>query len=380
MYQQRPTDLASLFMKAQQIKNAESQNRLREQQMRDAESQNRLRELQMRDMEQKIDAQDRKRIEYIKQKQREQQIMDLRERASRPEITINRNNMMQQRAQQFGVPEEVAINDVSFNNEINQNINKQIQESPMMARQKLAQIAPKDPWLKARETSMRKDFSPALVEASNAFGYTPEEGLKNKYVQQFLRSAAQDKARGKSQFEIASGLRREFQGLKTIQNTELVAESLAKINNTSATGAGDLSLIFAYMKLLDPGSVVREREFANAQNTGSAYEKGWSLYNRILSGQRLAPSQRAMFKNEAKKLFSGQLSRYNSISNQYKKLASKNKLDPTDIVLNTGLINLASREVGLTQQPVENQETNMDAISDDISDDELRKIAESGQQ
>lgn len=32
------------------------------------------------------------------------------------------------------------------------------------------------------------------------------------------------------------------------------------------SAANDLAMIFAYMKMLDPGSVVREQEFANAQN------------------------------------------------------------------------------------------------------------------
>jgi hypothetical protein len=40
-------------------------------------------------------------------------------------------------------------------------------------------------------------------------------------------------------------------------------------NNETATAASDISLLFAYMKMLDPKSIVRESEFAMAQNMGS---------------------------------------------------------------------------------------------------------------
>ncbi len=67
--------------------------------------------------------------------------------------------------------------------------------------------------------------------------------------------------------------------------------------------AGDIALIFNYMKMLDPGSVVREGEFATAQNAGSVAQSVYNLYNRVLSGERLAKGQRDMFSKRAEKLF-----------------------------------------------------------------------------
>lgn len=68
------------------------------------------------------------------------------------------------------------------------------------------------------------------------------------------------------------------------------------------SAAGDLSLIFGYMKMLDPGSVVREGEFANAQNAAGVPERIANLYNNAMKGERLNPAQREQFVNEAKKL------------------------------------------------------------------------------
>lgn len=77
------------------------------------------------------------------------------------------------------------------------------------------------------------------------------------------------------------------------------------------SGAGDISLIFGYMKLLDPGSVVREGEFATAQNAGSIPESIIAAYNRALNGERLAPKVREDFVNQAKNLVASQQEIFN---------------------------------------------------------------------
>lgn len=65
------------------------------------------------------------------------------------------------------------------------------------------------------------------------------------------------------------------------------------------TAAGDLALIFSFMKMLDPGSVVREGEFATAQNAANVPGRVRNAYNRIVDGTRLNTEQRADFVNQA---------------------------------------------------------------------------------
>ena len=57
--------------------------------------------------------------------------------------------------------------------------------------------------------------------------------------------------------------------------------------------AGDLALIFNFMKVLDPGSTVREGEFATAQNSAGVPERIRNTANRVLRGERLGTAQRA---------------------------------------------------------------------------------------
>ena len=72
------------------------------------------------------------------------------------------------------------------------------------------------------------------------------------------------------------------------------------------SAAGDLALIFNYMKMLDPGSTVREGEFANAQNAGGAGARVVSAYNNLLNGQRLTQDQRVDFLSRAQSLYQAQ--------------------------------------------------------------------------
>jgi hypothetical protein len=79
-----------------------------------------------------------------------------------------------------------------------------------------------------------------------------------------------------------------------------------KIQAASATPQGDMSLIFGYMKLLDPGSTVREGEYANAEQTRGLPAGVVAAYNRALTGEKLADDQRKGFKSEADSLFKAQ--------------------------------------------------------------------------
>jgi len=87
-----------------------------------------------------------------------------------------------------------------------------------------------------------------------------------------------------------------------------VAYRKIKASSKKPSAAGDLALIFNFMKLLDPGSTVREGEFANAQNAGGAFNRVGALYNNVKSGQRLTEEQRADFLSQTEGLYESQMS------------------------------------------------------------------------
>lgn len=86
-----------------------------------------------------------------------------------------------------------------------------------------------------------------------------------------------------------------------------VKSAYGRVLSSEDNAVGDLSLIFGYMKMLDPGSVVREGEFATAQNAAGVPERIMNIYNKVASGQRLSPSQRDSFKGQAKGLYNSAL-------------------------------------------------------------------------
>jgi hypothetical protein len=127
-------------------------------------------------------------------------------------------------------------------------------------------------------------------------------------------------------------LRREFQGQQGYKDFQQVAAAYEKIKGTSPTGPGDMSLIFGYMKLLDPNSTVREGEYATAANAGSVPETLIARYNKVLKGELLAPELRAEFRNEAQKVYRAQKARFDATAKPYAEYAKKQGLDPGDVI------------------------------------------------
>lgn len=114
-----------------------------------------------------------------------------------------------------------------------------------------------------------------------------------------------------------------------------VRDSYARIqaSGKNPSPAGDLSLIFNYMKMLDPRSVVRESEFATAQNSAGVPEKIRRLYNKVISGERLGVGQRKDFMSRADSLFKKQSAQHKKREDVYRKLATDSDVDPKLVVI-----------------------------------------------
>ena len=105
-------------------------------------------------------------------------------------------------------------------------------------------------------------------------------------------------------------------------------ETAAK--NPSA--AGDIALVYGFMKVLDPTSVVREGEFATAQNAGGIPDTVRNLYNKALDGQRLGEKIRSDFLQQARNLVESQRVMSKDLIDRYTDVAKNYKLDPNQVV------------------------------------------------
>lgn len=177
--------------------------------------------------------------------------------------------------------------------------------------------------------TLRKATSEAIIKEAEA-KFAPEKfGLEINLTQSQIDQAkaarrASDAAAAKSGAEakraeaeanqIAAGIipadkRPEAEGKfrkeysDQTKGYQEVKSAYGRVLASDQTAAGDIALIFNYMKMLDPGSVVREGEFATAQNAGGVDAKVYNLYNQLMTGERLKPEQRKMFTKQAENLY-----------------------------------------------------------------------------
>jgi hypothetical protein len=143
----------------------------------------------------------------------------------------------------------------------------------------------------------------------------------------------------KASTEAVDALRKEFTSLPQVKDFQTVSAAYQKIRGGAKqdSAAGDLSLIFSYMKLLDPGSVVREGEFANAQNSAGVPDRIRAKYNQVLRGERLAPAQRQDFLQTADTIYKGQEKYIGAIESQFQNLAKARGLGADMATLNLRL-------------------------------------------
>ncbi len=108
------------------------------------------------------------------------------------------------------------------------------------------------------------------------------------------------------------------------------------------SAAGDLALIFNFMKILDPGSTVREGEFATAQNAAGVPERVSAFYNNIARGERMTVKQRTDFIDRASKLFKSASEQHKKTSEEFRKLSVRQGIDPKNVVFQRQLVEPAA--------------------------------------
>lgn len=135
-------------------------------------------------------------------------------------------------------------------------------------------------------------------------------------------------------------LRKEFNAEMT-RHTQ-IAPAFAKIKESAqlGTGQGDMGIIYGFMRMQDPGSTVREGEYATAQNSAGVPDQVRQLYNKALSGEKLAPEVRQRFVQAAERLVQTEraqarqaITRYAGLAVRYGMPANAVVYDPYDEVM-----------------------------------------------
>jgi len=175
----------------------------------------------------------------------------------------------------------------------------------------------------SQEDKNIENFLPAGVTSD---GRIVNGQTTTKATREQLRTALQDRKSLEGVDQRTKDLRGEFR--KATDQFSKIDQAFGRLQaGLTGTGAGDLSLIFQYMRILDPGSTVREGEFATAQNAGGVDDKIRSLYNQIVEGARLSASQRIDFYERAKDLYKAEKEGYDLNVGTFNDLAEKSKVN-----------------------------------------------------
>lgn len=175
-----------------------------------------------------------------------------------------------------------------------------------------------------------KTFFPNGVPESVArmtFGVRGQKGVEDRF------SSGEDRKDQAQKLSTESNLRDKFSTQsKDFQN---VSESYQRVlaSADEPSSAGDMALIFNYMKLLDPGSTVREGEFAAAAASGSFGDRIQAQVMKIGTGKRLAPSMRADFVARSEKLFKSQETLHGQREGEFSRIAADAGANPKNVLI-----------------------------------------------
>lgn len=142
----------------------------------------------------------------------------------------------------------------------------------------------------------------------------------------------------KETFKDSLSLKKEFDGLPEVKTFKEMRSAWDQISTalSKPSPANDLAAATKYMKVLDPNSVVRESELAMAMQASGAMDRIRNLGQRLVSGQKLTPEQRADFFSSAQALYEASKSRYDVVLQQHQEIAKQYELDPNFIAPQTG--------------------------------------------
>lgn len=173
-----------------------------------------------------------------------------------------------------------------------------------------------------------------VMKAAQSGIITPSEALTATNYQVDI-TGLPNNISNEQKSKIKTDLRSEY-FTRTKENDFIdVTNNYGKVKTAPDTPAGDVSMIFAYMKLIDPASVVREGEFATAQNTAGVPQQIVNAYNRALKGKRLGDKQRVDFIDSSSALYNQYKSSQKQIDDFYINLAKQEGINPEDLGIGT---------------------------------------------
>lgn len=150
----------------------------------------------------------------------------------------------------------------------------------------------------------------------------------------------------------------QFNSLPIVKDYNNIVAQKITVDNIIKNGTGgpaDLALVYTFMKGLDPNSVVRETEYANAAKSGNIFAGAFAKFNGYFkeNGGFLPESVQSEFKNIVNQRLISQQQQYDNLAKGYRDIAIRQGLNPDNVVINYG----GALNLGETNNPTKEVNT-----------------------
>lgn len=167
---------------------------------------------------------------------------------------------------------------------------------------------------------------------------TRAEGAANRALQAQGQAMTDARARdatrvaaGGKEREDLDGIRKEFNALPEVKNYRAVVPIIESARKASDTPQGDLALVYAVGKALDPTSVVREGEMALVLKSGSLMERIVGSTRMNFGKGRLTPEMRSKLLTMLDQRGNEYKAQHDAARQTYEGIARERGYDPTQI-------------------------------------------------
>ena len=191
-------------------------------------------------------------------------------------------------------------------------------------------LAATDP-AKYAELTAKQDNLPADIKSAMAFmQLTPEQ--KAAYEKIKTMSAPKtivDMTGGQKGFENEMTLKKTFAAEPVYKAYSEMQSAYGQITDSlkQASPAGDLAAATKFMKLLDPGSVVRESELGMAMAASGALDRATNYAQMRINGTKLTADQRKDFQQLSDQLFGTATTAYNQKRGEFEQMGTAYGID-----------------------------------------------------
>lgn len=176
----------------------------------------------------------------------------------------------------------------------------------------------------------------ATSRANNAatVGASYANAAATRSIASATRDAATTQRDQATEMKMGDDYRAQSKGFKEVSDAH--RQIAATLDKATTSPAATLAAATKFMKLLDPGSVVRESELGMALAASGVIDRATNYFNILQNGKVLTPTQVKDFKNITQQIYGAAQEQQRTIDTSYTKQAKAYKLRPEMVVQDLG--------------------------------------------